>query len=249
MLRIKKNTSRDFLLLHQVWELPEVTNWIILTSVLRKASLSLAAIVPPLYRTCTQVSITASMRKMARIRSLYKDKRRSCYLFDDLHCTFTADGGPLSLPLSRLPEDLKDLKDLLIRSSFSTAGRKLRPPGGVDGAGKAAAAPERTAPSTGALKALVQQLTAANYFLEHLDARVPVVVVSASLAALSPRAPFDHPPARGLLHVAAPDEVFSARVWGYRCPVVSELMDSLMVVRTRLCRGGLQGLRGKDSFS
>jgi hypothetical protein len=37
-----------------------------------------------------QAARGASMRKLARIRALYKDKRRHVYLFDDLHCIFTS---------------------------------------------------------------------------------------------------------------------------------------------------------------
>ena len=37
-----------------------------------------------------QVSQTGNMRKTARLRKLYADRRRSCTLFDNLHCKYTA---------------------------------------------------------------------------------------------------------------------------------------------------------------
>lgn len=39
-----------------------------------------------------QVSQTGNMRKSARLRKLYADRRRSCTLFDNLHCKYTAPG-------------------------------------------------------------------------------------------------------------------------------------------------------------
>ena len=38
-----------------------------------------------------QVAAKGNMRKAAKIRELYKDIRRQCVLFDDLHCICTAD--------------------------------------------------------------------------------------------------------------------------------------------------------------
>ena len=138
-----------------MWELPEVSNWILLTSVLqqvrggmhlkrschtshiyvpqtapdipahdvqdglgrcfsptqvsRTANLRKLARIRCLYRdppppppTHTQVSRTANLRKLARIRSLYRDRRRRCFLFDDLHCVFTS--GPAAAPWERWGE-------------------------------------------------------------------------------------------------------------------------------------------------
>ena len=37
-----------------------------------------------------QVDRQVNLRKLMRVRSLYRDIRRRCYLFDDLHCIYTA---------------------------------------------------------------------------------------------------------------------------------------------------------------
>ncbi|GIM17195.1 hypothetical protein Vretimale_19713, partial [Volvox reticuliferus] len=55
----------------ELFELPDISNYIILTSCLKKVSLK-------------------SGRKASRIRALYRDRRRCAVLFDDLHCLDTA---------------------------------------------------------------------------------------------------------------------------------------------------------------
>ena len=113
-----------------MWELPEVSNWILLTSVLqqvRGGGRTLKGHATPLTLMCLeqhrtfqllmfkmamatvsdphpppQVSRTANLRKLARIRCLYRDRRRRCFLFDDLHCVFTS--GPAAAPWERWGE-------------------------------------------------------------------------------------------------------------------------------------------------
>eukprot|EP00798_Chlamydomonas_sp_ICE-L_P016297 gene16297-22485_t len=52
----------------EILELPEISNYIILSSELRK------------------FAVKSNMRKSARMRALYRDKRRHCFLFNDMNC-------------------------------------------------------------------------------------------------------------------------------------------------------------------
>ncbi|KAF5836943.1 hypothetical protein DUNSADRAFT_5220 [Dunaliella salina] len=56
---------------------------------------------------CTSVlqkfSVLSNMRKVGKLRSLYRDQRRHVYLFDDLHCQWIA-GARASDPTQLLPE-------------------------------------------------------------------------------------------------------------------------------------------------
>ncbi|GLI59064.1 hypothetical protein VaNZ11_000895, partial [Volvox africanus] len=58
----------------ELFELPDISDYIILTSCLKKLSLK-------------------SGRKASRVRALYRDRRRHAVLFDDLHCLDTAAGA------------------------------------------------------------------------------------------------------------------------------------------------------------
>mmetsp|Transcript_18709 Transcript_18709/g.48732 ORF Transcript_18709/g.48732 Transcript_18709/m.48732 type:complete len:215 (+) Transcript_18709:89-733(+) len=97
----------DFL---EVWELQDLSNVVICTSVLQK------------------FSVLGNIRKVGKLRSLYRDQRRHVYLFDDLHCQWIA-GGRAKDPTQLLPE-------------------------------------------------------VARFYWDHLDHKVPVIVVSDRLAAL-----------------------------------------------------------------
>ncbi|KAL6762333.1 hypothetical protein V8C86DRAFT_2520340 [Haematococcus lacustris] len=63
-----------------VWELAEMSNWVLCSSVVRKFALH------------------ANLRKLARLRSLYRDRRRRIHLFDNLHCAAAAAWVPGAPP-------------------------------------------------------------------------------------------------------------------------------------------------------
>lgn len=45
---------------------------------------------PGMLGGCLQFNLAHNLRKLGRLRALYRDKRRRCVLFDDLHCVQTA---------------------------------------------------------------------------------------------------------------------------------------------------------------
>ncbi|GAX81333.1 hypothetical protein CEUSTIGMA_g8764.t1 [Chlamydomonas eustigma] len=147
----------------EVWELPDITNWLILTSVLQK------------------MSTFSSTRKLARVRALYKDRRRHCYLFDDLHCIFTQ--GSASTDQNRLfrylPHSLQAL--LLEHSQHGTSSIH-------DNDTHLRADDQLSGPSRGVnfkhkgWKGLMQQLVVAEYYSQHLDGRIPIVVITSLMS-------------------------------------------------------------------
>lgn len=97
----------------EVFELPDISNCIFLTSVVKQVLHSAAQqlSVPRLCATLNclfqtgmirrclallrhvQFNLQQSLRKLSRLRALYRDKRRRSVLFDDLHCLETATCG------------------------------------------------------------------------------------------------------------------------------------------------------------
>ena len=94
----------------ELFELPEMQHLLLLTSIVAKVRSQASPKCRTIYgwasdacraqaslidaadaqRHTLQVSQTGNMRQTARLRKLYADRRRSCTLFDNLHCKYTA---------------------------------------------------------------------------------------------------------------------------------------------------------------
>lgn len=125
----------------EVFELPDISNWILTTSILQR------------------LSRRGSTRLQARVRALYKDRRRRCYVFDDLHCIFTR--GPGAAGGAAVDRQLYRLAPWLVLSQEQ---------GGC-------AVQQR-----GQLRQLHQLLVVASYYEQHLSGGVPIVVLSSLLS-------------------------------------------------------------------
>ncbi|GFR46924.1 hypothetical protein Agub_g8571, partial [Astrephomene gubernaculifera] len=164
----------------ELFELPDISNYIVLASCVR------------------QLSQRGAGRKVARLRALYRDRRRRAVLFADLHCLDTAlaaAGADDSLPPAlaaglyyarhlgaRLPVVV--LSDPLAAAAAAEAEAEAAAEGGGDGsAGGGPISPALAANLAEAAAAGVTVLSAADYVSRYWPPGSPVSELYDSLCA------------------------------------------------------------------
>eukprot|EP00899_Mesostigma_viride_P029013 jgi/Mesvir1/9297/Mv04474-RA.1 len=155
----------------EVWELTEITGAVLLASVL------------------AEVQATLSQRKAAKLRSLYKDRRRQCYLFDNVHHRETSVAPPRVPPQpprpgKRAAQVAKDQGNAPQQGGHAAGegGTRL---GGGGGGWESQHSPVYACGCVAKLpRGLQAVLVAAAWFAQHITGRVPVVILSDTLADL-----------------------------------------------------------------